>query len=191
MHDAGDTGRPSAPNPLSSRRGLLVGAFATSAAVSMPGRAIAGENSVEHPSALLVATADDPLETLCGRYLAVEARAAPIEAEHTAVRAGLIERWGELTRGETAHERWGHDAAEADLRRLMHASDALNDESRELLEAIQETPARSLAGIVVKLRIATEIWPERFRRGLEFHEEFAIEAISDAVCLLAEGNAPG
>ncbi|MFP5248851.1 MAG: hypothetical protein ACLGP3_03385 [Acidobacteriota bacterium] len=152
---------------LASRRTLL-GAAALPVALAVP-----------------PAKADDPVLALYQRRKAIEAAQAVIDRQVHALRAELVERWGKRQRDVSFAEQCGQDPAFPEFNRLCNESDRLNGESTALIDCMMKMPATSAAGVLVKLRLALEVWPSgRSDEELEYHEAVALACMRDAVRLL-------
>jgi hypothetical protein len=168
------------------RRGLLGGAaalLAGAAAVALPRAALAAGTCTD---AELLHTGADPLLTLWRRYVDVEAEQDRVFRPAVTLRAALAARWGEPMSPVSAADLWGHDPEYQKLPGLNAESDRFTDLRADLSELMAATPATSLAGLRVKVRLAIGIWPRgRSWDETEFHEDVALATLQDADRLLA------
>jgi hypothetical protein len=139
------------------------------------------------PVLAIAAPAADPILEAYRRYRALQREAEPIDARLDVIRAGLVERCGEVSSKRPADIFRAHDPARAELCRLNEESDRLSNELIVPTDEIIETPATTLQGLLAKLRVALDLWPPA-SADLDYHEEAALAVLKDAVRLL-EGAA--
>jgi hypothetical protein len=167
-------------HPTTSRRSAL-GFSAAAVFAGLTAPAIAGTT--------LTAGAQepvDPLLELYRQYRALEAALDLVDARHTVLRAAMVERYGEYV---SAVELWRRDPDYPEMDRTGDEATRITDE--ELVPAIDsiiDTPARSLAGLLVKAQVALDQFPSN-DAGIQYHEIAAFAALEDAVQLLAEAGA--
>jgi hypothetical protein len=142
-------------------------------AAQMPGR----------PGATIIGT-EDPIIALYQRLIATNAADYQLDAPCAALRAKLVDRWGEPG---PENDTWHSDPDHSELRRVIAESDRLNCESIDTLHEMMATPATTLAGVLAKMRAAVEIFSQ-FRELVEWHEEMAFAFMKDAVRLLGEAD---
>jgi hypothetical protein len=165
-----------------TRRGALRGA-SIAGLLSIP--AIAATNT---PPALAAGRSEtqDPVIILYQRYRELEDTLSPVFGRTEAIRAGLVERWGEVIGRESALERWGHDPAYAELLRVGAETDRLSNAIFELTNKMVETPATTLAGIRAKMQVGLDVWPTGEDMADDYHETAALAFMKDALRLLDE-----
>jgi len=145
---------------------------------------LAGAAAVTLPRAALASEAD-PLLALWRRYVDLEAEQDLVFRPAVALRAALAARWGEPMSPVSAADLWGHDPEYQKLPGLNAESDRFTDLRADLSELMAATPATSLAGLRVKVRLAIGVWPRgRSWDETEFHEDVALAALQDADRLL-------
>jgi hypothetical protein len=125
----------------------------------------------------------DPVLKIYRRYRALEDEQEPISDRSSAIRAALIERWGEPSRLMRADDIWGQDPALAELRRLNDKCDMLTGKILAATERMNDTPATTIPGVMAKLQLALDVWPG-CEDGNGIHEHTAISAIRDAMRVL-------
>jgi hypothetical protein len=119
-----------------------------------------------HPS-----TDADPILEAYRRYRALNDEKDPFSAQAQAIRAGLVERWGEV---RFARDAWERDPAHPELIRLIEKSNSLNSQLLDATDLIINTPATTLPGLLLKLQVALDVWPTRADEDPEYHEDAAI-----------------
>jgi hypothetical protein len=129
---------------------------------------------------------EDPVIVLYRRYRGLGDAGLHIDERTGPLRAGLVERWGEIGRHQSADQLWEHDPASTELSRLNDESDQITDALTDVTNEIMETPATTLAGLRCKMQIGLDLWPTGGRKeDREYHEDAAFAFMKDALRLLS------
>jgi hypothetical protein len=135
-----------------------------------------------------LAAGADPVLALWRQSLELDCQQDRALKPTCALRAALVARWGEPRYPVSAADLWGHDPEYHELSRLIDESDRISQLQTDIEDAIAATPATSLAGLKVKVRLAMSLWPTgKLLEETDHHEDFALEVLRDADRLLAKG----
>jgi hypothetical protein len=126
-------------------------------------------------------TGTGPILEAYRRYRELNEEVGPVSAQAQSIRAGLVDRHGEV---RNARDAWERDPAHAELMRLFDKSDSLCSALVAATDTIITTPATTLRGLSVKLQVALDVWPKGDDEELEYHDVAAAAVMRDAVRLL-------
>jgi hypothetical protein len=129
-----------------------------------------------------VRAAPDPVLKIYRRYLALEAQQEAESDRGDAIREGLLERCGGPSKGRCAPDIWRQDPAFAELLISNDECDVLSEKILAVTEKLNDTPARTIRGVIAKLQLTLDVWPGC--TGGAVHEDSAISAVRDAMRVL-------
>ena len=166
-----------------TRRGLFGTTAAGLATLALPAAAAA---AVSAPA--------DPVLALYAEWRATEDAHTALCDQHTKLRAGFVQRHGELlgTSDGPTVTAWQRDPLKGELNALTDQCSEMSDRCTDLLDAIAATPAASIAGVQCKLLATLDVLrfleaPHVNPDSVEYHDAMALAVLRDATRVLGAG----
>lgn len=126
-----------------------------------------------------VSAASPQIRRLWVDLVAARAAFVAFEASPQPHREDFVARWGEIPRGMSGDEHWGHDPELPALIAAANESNRLVAIDSDCLDALLDYPGRSAADVACKLAAVLDIW--RATGGLDdYHEQVAMKLMVDA-----------
>lgn len=130
-------------------------------------------------------SASPEIRRLWANLVAARAAFVELEAADPHYREQLVARWGEIPRGSSANEHWGHDPDHARFCAWNEEIDRLSEIDYDSFEALLECPSQSVADVAHKLAAVLDEWRRTEDTEDYYHERAGMALMLDAERTLA------